>query len=315
MGRVNLVKALVTGASGFIGSQLILALKKNGYELRLLSRQKILNYDNVLCDLGTEKIPESALDSIDVVFHLAGYTHDVVNSPSKDKLYYDGNVKATSELIKIAANKGVKNFVFLSSVKAGGFTSSDISMSEDDEAPPKDVYGFTKRAAEEEILQVAKINNIIVSIIRPALVYGDGMKGNLADMLNSIKKGWFPPLPETNNKRSMVSIIDLVEAIIFITLNQKSTHEIYIVTDGQQYSSRDIYNSLNSMLGKNPPKWAFPKLFFLLLAFVGNIFKFVPFDSNKYEKLFGSEYYSSDKINRLGYIPKYNFSSYLERNN
>jgi UDP-glucose 4-epimerase len=315
VGRVNLMKALVTGASGFIGSQLIVALKKNGYELRLLSRQKILNYDNVLCDLGTEKIPESALDSIDVVFHLAGYTHDVVNSPSKDKLYYDVNVKATSELIKIAANKGVKNFVFLSSVKAGGVASSKISMSEDDKTPPKDVYGFTKRAAEEEILQVAKINNIIVSIIRPALVYGDGMKGNLADMLNSIRRGWFPPLPETNNKRSMVSIIDLVDAIILVTLNQKSSHEVYIVTDGQQYSSRDIYNSLNSMLGKKPPNWAFPKLFFFLLAIVGNIFKFVPFDSHKYEKLFGSEYYSSDKINRLGYIPKYNFASYLERNN
>ena len=308
------MKALVTGASGFIGSELILGLQNIGYELRLLSRKKIKNYDTFICNLGKEPIPEEALDSIDVVFHLAGYTHDLINSPSKDQLYHDVNVKATVELIKIAAIKNVKNFIYLSSVKAGGVANANISMSEKNQNIPNDIYGITKRAAEVEILKIAQTNHITVSIIRPALVYGDEMKGNLADMLKSIRSGWFPPLPETNNKRSMISIIDLVDAILFITVNQKSRGEVYIATDGNTYSSRDIYKSLCLASGKKPQSWEVPKSFFFVLAITGDLFKFIPFNTHKYKKLFSNECYSSEKLNHLGFVPKYNFSSYLERN-
>lgn len=309
------MKALVTGASGFIGSKLILALHDNGYELRLLSRKRISNYDTVICNLGIDEIPERALDSIDIVFHLAGYTHDVENSSDKNKYYFDINVNATVNLMKIAANKGVKKFVFVSSVKAGGISDSVINLYEKDQTTLNDIYGFTKRVAEQEILKISEVSDISLSIIRPALVYGVGMKGNLADMINGIKKGWFPPLPETHNKRSMISITDLVDAIMFITLNQKSTYEVYIATDGNQYSSRDIYISLCRFVGKPPPKWRFPKGVFLLLAFFGDTFNAIPFNSHKYKKLFGSECYSSKKLNQLGFVPKYNLDSYLETKN
>ncbi len=309
------MKALVTGANGFIGSKLVIALKNIGYELILLSRQKINNYETVLCNLGSDEIPEAALESVDIVFHLAGYTHDLENSASKNQLYYDVNVKSTIELMKISASQGVKNFIYLSSVKAGGVSNTNISMSEEDQITPSDIYGSTKRTAEIEILKIANTNNIAVSIIRPALVYGDEMKGNLAVMLKSIKRGWFPPLPQTGNKRSMISIIDVVDAILFISSNQKSSGEIYIATDGNIYSSRDIYNALCLAAGKKTPSWEVPQLFFIVLAAVGDIFRFIPFNSHKYQKLFGDEHYSSEKLNNLGFTPKYNFSSYLERNN
>ena len=308
------MKALVTGGSGFIGSTLVKALSKSGYELILLSRKKNINYDTITCNLGTDKIPESAFEDVDIVFHLAGYTHDLVNSPNKDKLYFDVNVKATIELIKLAINKGAKKFIYLSSVKAGGIVDQNKCISEKDQGVPNDIYGITKRTAEVEILKLSQASDISVSIIRPALVYGDEMKGNLADMQKKIKSGLFPPLPKTNNKRSMVSVVDLVDAILLIELKQDLKDDLFIVTDGCNYSTRDIYNILCSVSGISAFKWECPNIFFSILAYLGDFFKFIPFNSHKYKKLFGSESYSSEKLTLLGFVPKYNFSSYLNRN-
>ena len=162
---------------------------------------------------------------------------------------------------------------------------------------------------------MGKDYGIDVSIIRPALVYGINMKGNLAFMVNSIKSGWFPPLPETYNKRSMISVIDLVTAIILITENKKTDQNIYIATDGYQYSSRGIFDAICLVNGKKIPNWAVPKFVFLMLARVGDVIKFLPFNSHKYQKLFGSESYSSVKLNKLGFSPEYNFISYFQQYN
>ena len=165
------MKALVTGATGFIGSQLIKTLENNGYSLRIISRKNNSDYDTVICDLGNDQIPESALDSIDIVFHLAGYSHDLASNPIKDKIYHDLNVKATVDLIKIAAKKRVRKFIYISSVKAGGIVDKSKCMTENDQGTPNDIYGATKREAEIEILRIGKSHDIDVSIIRPALVY------------------------------------------------------------------------------------------------------------------------------------------------
>ena len=84
MERVSEMKALVTGGNGFIGSQLLKTLASNGYSLRILARKSNTNYETVVCNLENEVIPESALDSIDIVFHLAGYAHDLANTTNKE---------------------------------------------------------------------------------------------------------------------------------------------------------------------------------------------------------------------------------------
>ena len=307
------MKALVTGATGFIGSELIKILETKGYSLRIVSRNNYKHYDTVICNLGVDQIPESAFDSVALVFHLAGYTHDVENNGTRDVIYQEVNVKATKDLIKVAAKKRVSKFIFISSVKAGGINNQIAPMSEDDQLDPKDIYGKTKREAEVSILKMGVDYGIHVSIIRPALVYGNKMKGNLAFMFSSIKSGWFPPLPETYNQRSMISVLDLVSAIILITEDTRTDGNIYIATDEHQYSSRDIYKAICLANGKKIPGWVVPKTIFFILALVGDIFKFIPFNSHKYQKLFGSECYSSDKLHNLGFSPKYNFYSYLEK--
>jgi len=307
------VKALVTGTTGFIGSQLVKTLENNGYSLRVLSRNDNSDYDKVICDFGSERIPESALDSIDIVFHLAGYTHDLVSDPIKDKIYYDVNVKATVDLIKIAVKKRVRKFIYISSVKAGGMLDKSRCMTENDQGTPNDIYGATKREAEIELLRIGKNHDIDVSILRPALVYGVKMKGNLAIMMNSIKSGWFPPLPETHNKRSMICINDLIDAILLIASDKRANGRMYIVTDGCHYSSRDIYKAMCQAIGKNTPIWTTPKFVFSLLAWIGDIVKYIPFNSHRYNKIFGNECYSSVELHKLGFTPKYDLFSYLKK--
>ena len=307
------MKALVTGATGFIGSQLIKTLENNSYSLRILSRNNNSDYDTVICDLGSERIPESALDSIDIVFHLAGYTHDLISDPIKDKIYYDINVKATVDLIKIAVKKRVRKFIYISSVKAGGMIDKNRCMTENDQGAPNDIYGATKREAEVEVLKMGKSHNIHVSILRPALVYGLKMKGNLAIMLNGIKSGWFPPLPETYNKRSMISVTDLIDAILLIASDDRSNGKVYIVTDGSHYSSRDIYKAMCLATGKSVPNWVTPKCVFYVLARIGDVVKYIPFNSHGYKKIFGSECYSSVELHNLGFTPKYDLFSYLKK--
>lgn len=147
-----------------------------------------------------------------------------------------------------------------------------------------------------------------VAIIRPALVYGPDLKGNLGRMLRGIVKGWFPPLPETANIRTMVHIDDLVRAIILAAEKEEANGEIFIVTDGRHYSSREIYNEMCVAAGHQIPSWSIPVSVFLMLAKLGDLIgklSRVPFDSNRYRKLLGDDCYSSGKIReKLGFQPQ-----------
>jgi len=89
------MRALVTGATGFLGVQLVNELESSGYLVRILSRSEHSRYDTILCDLAKQNIPDSAFYQVDVIFHLAGYTHDTESSQDKWSSYYDLNVKAT----------------------------------------------------------------------------------------------------------------------------------------------------------------------------------------------------------------------------
>ena len=237
------MKILVSGATGFIGSKLVSLLRKKGHELRFLSRSQ-QSKDDIICNLLTDSIPNDAVSNIDSIFHLAGFTHDMRDPISIKDLYLKLNVNATVELANLAAKSGVKRFIFVSSVKAGGSSNTKNCADENDQSVPEDIYGESKREAELKVLEIGKDSNMHVSIIRPSLVYGPNMKGNLRLMFTGIKKGWFPPLPEMNNRRSMIHVDDLVRAILMVAEDNRTDREIFIATDGKLYSSREIYNTM-----------------------------------------------------------------------
>jgi nucleoside-diphosphate-sugar epimerase len=289
------MKILVTGATGFIGRRLLAKLNNQEKKIKVLSRKPYPGFDTVICDLHSNKIPNDALVGVDTVFHLAGFAHDLRDSNKLKNFYQSINVDATVELAKLALKNNVKKFVFISSVKAGKFSSNSICITETEQGIPRGIYGRTKREAELKLLEIGKNTKMQISIIRPALVYGPNVKGNLKLILLGVEQGWFPPLPEVGNKRSMIHVDDLVRAILFISDSDNINGEIFIATDGRAYSSRQIYNAMCKVAGKKAPKWSVPRFMFDILSLMSLRIR------HKVDKLFDDEYYSSKKLEALGF--------------
>jgi UDP-glucose 4-epimerase len=296
--QTEVKKVLVTGATGFIGLRLLELLKKNDCNVRILSRNPYPGYESILCDFEKEKISPSALESVDTIFHIAGFAHDFRNNSKVESIYQKVNVNATIQLAKLAIKNDVKRFVFLSSVKAGGKPFSAKCMIESDQFEPESIYGKSKREAEIKLLELTCDSDMHVVIVRPALVYGPGMKGNLKLMLSGIKKGWFPPLPDIDNQRSMIHVDDLVQALMIVAQDKRANGEIFIATDGKPYSSREIYVSMCNVLGKPVPKWHIPVLLFDIAAKLNIKIRY------KINKLLENEWYSSEKLESIGFKAK-----------
>jgi len=290
------MKAIITGSSGFIGSRLCNYLEQQGHSVIKVSRKPKQNSrTDLICDIESSKLHNGAMSGVNILFHLAGYAHDFSNSEKFRKKYFKLNIDATRNLALQAAREGVKAFIFVSSVKAGGFVANGKCMTEKDQEKPDGIYGKTKREAELNLLEIGKESSMHVSIIRSSLVYGPNAKGNLQLMLSGIKKGWFPPLAETGNRRSMIHVDDLVRAILLVADDDRANGEIFIATDGTPYSSREIYDAMCKVLGKPSSKWSVPKIFFDLAGLASSRIKY------KINKLLGDECYSSAKLEALGF--------------
>ena len=290
-----MLNVLVTGATGFVGQHLIKCLKLDGYNIKAIARKLIPGVDTVICDFFNDSIPENTLKGIDVVFHLAGYAHDLKSESGIEQTYQKINVDITSKLLLLSVKNNVKKFIFVSSVKAGGVSKQGKCATEKSLSEPDGVYGKTKREAELKVLEAGRKSDMHVSILRPALIYGSKVKGNLHLMMQGIKKGWFPPLPEIGNRRSMIHVDDIVRALLFLSNNKKSNGEVFIATDGRVYSSRNIYEIMCHVLDKNIPNWSVPRLLFNAIARLSSGFKY------KIDKLLGDECYSSKKLQSLGF--------------
>jgi nucleoside-diphosphate-sugar epimerase len=290
-----MLNVLVTGATGFVGQHLIECLKLDGYNIKAISRNLIPSVETVICDFLKDDIPDNALKGIDIVFHLAGYAHDLKSESGIEQTYQKINVDITSKLLLLSVKNNVKKFIFVSSVKAGGVSRQGKCATEKSLSEPDGVYGKTKREAELKILETGRESSMHVSILRPALIYGPKVKGNLQLMMQGIKKGWFPPLPEIGNRRSMIHVDDIVRALLFLANNKKSNGEVFIATDGRTYSSRNIYEIMRCVLGKNPLNWSIPKSLFSLIALFNTNLRY------KIDKLLGDECYSSEKLQSLGF--------------
>ena len=290
-----MLNVLVTGATGFVGQHLIECLKLDGYKIKAIARKLIPGVDTVICDFLKDDIPDNALKGIDIVFHLAGYAHDLKSESGIEQTYQKINVNVTADLLSLSVKHNVKKFIFVSSVKAGGVSRQGKCATEKSLSEPDGVYGKTKREAELKVLEAGRKSDMHVSILRPALIYGPKVKGNLQLMMQGIKKGWFPPLPETGNRRSMIHVDDIVRALLFLANNKKSNGEVFIATDGRVYSSRNIYEAMCYVLDKNIPNWSVPRLLFNTIARLSGGFKY------KIDKLLGDECYSSKKLESLGF--------------
>ena len=241
--------ALVAGASGFIGRR----LAQPGE--RRLVRRFTGAADEAVGDLGDAASLAAACAGVDTVFHCAGYAHAFghADPEAHGRINFEG----TRNLVAAAAAAGVRRFVFLSSVKAMA-EAGDACADEDWPGAPNTPYGKAKRAAEEAVLEAGVRHGMHVVNLRLAMVYGRGGRGNLERMANAMRAGWFPPLPETGNRRSLVHVQDVVEVMRLVAARAEANGRTYIVADARAYSGREIQDALRAVLGKPTVRWSVP---------------------------------------------------------
>ncbi|MGB5834077.1 MAG: NAD-dependent epimerase/dehydratase family protein [Thiohalocapsa sp.] len=308
------MRYLVTGANGFLGRALGQELVARGFQVVAALRSPNAGpwNERVFCVLGDAPLPPGLCDGVDGVFHLAGIAHVQAVAGIPDAVYERVNVGGTRALLDAAIGAGVSRFVYFSSVKAAADPREDC-VDEQWGSSPTDAYGRSTLTAERLVLSAAASGALDACILRPTLVYGRGVKGNLQRMLEAVESGRFPPIPEFGNRRSMVSVGDLVAAAILAMGHPAASGRTYIVADGVDYSTRDLYLAISEALGRTVPTWAIPALALRAGGRVGDLLERVlgrpmPISSAVMSRLAGSACYRSTRLRaELGWAPTESF--------
>ncbi|HAS6335149.1 TPA: NAD-dependent epimerase/dehydratase family protein [Vibrio vulnificus] len=251
---------LVTGSSGFVGKALLKKLpRQNTFVLGRSSPNNLFPDSFFKMDIDSISNYMKAFVNVDVVIHLAARVHimyDSVDNPLEE--YREVNTRGTINLARQAASAGVKRFVFVSSIKVNGEgTSQDRPFTSADLHAPEDDYGLSKSEAEQQLFEIAKEAGMEVVVIRPTLVYGPGVKANFAALMNLVSKG--VPLPFgciKNNKRSLVSVGNLVDLIVTCIEHPKAANQVFLVSDDHDVSTSEMVRHMALALDK--PTWQLP---------------------------------------------------------
>ena len=308
----------VSGASGFVGWALCSFLQARGCRVTALLRKQTEGpWDQtIIAELGRDALSPALFSGFDAVFHAAGLAHVLSPDRKAEALYEAVNVKGSTLLASAASKAGVGCFIYFSSVKAAG-DPGEHCVDERWSAPPADPYGISKREAETRLLRIGRDSGMRVTVLRPALVYGPGVKGNLQRMMQAVANRRFPPVPEVGNRRSMVHVDDLAEAAWLATIQPGAENQVYIVSDSQQYSTHEIFSWMCEALGRTPPSWELPVSFLRLGAMLGDALErgtglHLPMNSGTLRRLVGSACYRSDRIrHELGWQPHRRFREAL----
>ncbi|MDH5632977.1 MAG: SDR family oxidoreductase [Gammaproteobacteria bacterium] len=262
----------VTGANGFIGTALCCYLVSRGYRVIGLVRNpenlatRVAHEYRKVGDITPETQWLQHLGDVDAIVHLAARVHVMEKEDTGDTgVYYRLNTQATMALARSAVKAGVKRFVYLSSIKVNGEATGGKPFAAADIPDPKDDYGRSKAQAEQELMELASGSSIGVSVIRPPLVYGPGVKGNLERLCRILKKELPLPLGSTGNRRDMVSINNLNSLIESCLVNEAAPGNVFLVSDGCPVSTTRLVRTLASAMGVRARLFPVPR-FLLMLA-------------------------------------------------
>ena len=249
-------RVLLTGANGFVGRPLCRALPAAGFGLVAAVRPQ------AALDAGIERRPvgplaadsdwRAALDGIDAVVHLAARVH-VMHDTSADPLaeFRAANVAATRALAEQAAAAGAGHLLFLSSIKVNGEASGATPFTPDS-AAPADPYGQSKWEAEQALAEIAAARGLAVTILRPPLVHGPGVKGNLRRLLGAVDRGLPLPLGRIDNRRALIGVDNLCAAVIAALRQPPAAGQVrtYTLCDAETVSTAELVRRLAQALGR-----------------------------------------------------------------
>lgn len=273
---------MITGASGFIGSNFIERYKEK--------------YNIIPMDLLKVKPEEIDFNGVDTVLHLAALVHQMQGAPRKK--YFEVNTELTKKVAEEAKKQGVKHFVFYSTVKVYGYDGDlynhNMILNEESECSPvNEPYGESKWEAEK-ILRNLEDDNFKVGIIRPPMVYGKGVKGNMESLIKLVKLLPILPFNYSKNRRSLVNIENLMYLTTLVI--DKEAQGVFLPLDEKNISLKEIVEGIEKAY--NLKRINIPMIqpiFWLLTKIKPNIMV----------RLFGTLQFDN-KITRekLGYIPK-----------
>ncbi|MBC3935991.1 SDR family oxidoreductase [Undibacterium sp. CY7W] len=264
---------LITGASGFVGQALTAHMLELGYHLICPTRQPLTTQHDdmrnpLITGLDAQTDWTEYLQQAGAVIHCAARVH-VMHETATDplSLFRALNVDASVNLARQAAAAGVKHFIYLSSVKVNGERSlPGHPLSEEDIAATHDPYGLSKYEAERALLTIGKKTSMAITIVRPPLIYGPGVKANFLSMMQAVRRGIPLPLASINNQRSLVYIGNLTHFLTHCLYHPQAKNEVFQVSDNQDLSTPALLKACAQALQVKPRLFAFPPGWLSVLA-------------------------------------------------
>jgi UDP-glucose 4-epimerase len=250
---------LVTGASGFVGGHLVPVLEQAGWAVRRAVRRGTGAADEVIVDsLGPSTDWQAALAAADAVVHLAARVHHQHEEHAVN-IYRDVNIDGTLHLGRCAAEAGVKQFVFLSTILVHGRSNDGAApFSENDVLTPRGLYGMSKAAAEAGLRNMAAQGEMRITVIRPPLVYGSGARGNFALLTNAVRLGIPLPFAGIDNHRAFLSVQNLSSFISQRLKLADRSFDIFLVADQEQVSTPEFVERLAAAAGVRSRLFSMP---------------------------------------------------------
>ena len=308
------MKVLVTGVNGFIGKTLCPRLIADKYDVIGTVRHKeiVPGITGKIQIFETGEIDgqtkwEDALRGCDAVIHLAARVHIMAKGVKiQKKLYERINVDGTTNLVRQSIKNDIKRFVFISTVKVNGegknspYRDTDIPL-------PQDYYSESKYNAEEQIKEIANHSTMDYVIIRPTLVYGPYVKANFLNLIRIIDHGFPLPFASITNKRGIIYIENLIDAILLCLQHPKAARQTYLISDEQNVSTPQLIRLIAAALKKNPHLFRFP---LRILNFTGNLAR----RRKVTDRICGSLTVDMSKINNeLGWRPRFTLEEGLKK--
>jgi len=305
----------ITGANGFIGTELVKTLLSRGFKLTIISRKKNFsinqNVKQIIGSFSDEKLIDKHLINIECVIHLAAISN-IMNENSLDAAskYLKTNYEDTKIFANLCAQKNIKRFIFLSSVKVNGETTEKYQpFNSNSPYRPSGNYAISKQKAEQELLRISSIADMSVVIIRPPIVYGPNVKGNFNTLISIMKKGIPLPFGSIYNSRSFLALDNLIDFIILCTNHSRTpsaSNEIFHISDGHDISTTELLKEIAAAYKLTCRIFPFPVF---LLRFILKIIR----KNSVSERLFENLQVSSDKAKTiLGWSPVINMKKQLE---
>ncbi|RUO19609.1 hypothetical protein CWE08_09255 [Aliidiomarina iranensis] len=286
---------LLTGSSGFIGRHLVDWCKQKQIDVILLARNK-----------NVEK-PIRFSENFSTVIHLAGRAH--VLNESSDRHYdefYKANCEYALNVARAASKKGLKRFVYVSTIGVYGKSSSECVITETTPLNPVENYSKTKLEAEKKLKTLSEELGFELVIVRPALVYGYDAPGNIASLFRLIEKFPIIPIAEKENKRALIYVENLVSFLMVVATHQNAAGKIFNVADGA-ISTHNLIAGFASGMSKKPVLFSLPRIVWkVLLKLMGK--------QKMYEQLFEDLVIDMTyATNELGWFPKHDTKTALEQ--